>query len=169
VANATVEAYDYDSVIQSFFASTSCSSSCDALLLKDHLYLIEFKSLGKGVDILAFNLNTLSTKKFDQALRVICKAEFKLCESLYMLEKRILRPLAVDESKFEKHAVIVYASNEFAAAGRAAALASASSQPPTPSMHQRFEGRDADGNPVFYHRIQTIPDILFAQFVKGFQ
>ena len=169
VTEKTVEAYDYDSVTESFFASgvCPCCCSCDALLLKEHLYLIEFKRSGKGVDFFDQHLANISNNKKNQAWRVFGSVESKLSESLFMLEKRILQPLNVDERRFEKHAVIVYDSYTQAAQGRAASLASASKQPQTSSMHQRFEGRDVEGNPVFYHRIQTIPDNLFAQFVNG--
>jgi len=84
-----------------------------------------------------------------------------------MLEKRILRPLGLDEGSFEKHAVIVSDSNSNAAQGRSASMASASGQPQISSMHQRFAGRDLDGAPVFFHEVKTVPHLLFSSMVVG--
>lgn len=169
VSDMTEEAYDYDSITRSFFAQGvhHLCCSCDALLLKEHLYLIEFKSPGKDIDFFGCYLANISNKKKKQAWRVICSVESKLGESLYMLEKRILRPLDVDEEKFEKHAVIVYNSNNNAAQGRSASMSSASGQRQTSPMHQRFAIKDVDGNPVFFHEVKTVPNSLFPSFVVG--
>jgi hypothetical protein len=169
INDGTVEAYDYDSVTESFFAPgvKPCCCSCDALLLKEHLYLIEFKRSGRGVDFFDHHLGIFSNNKKNQAWRVFGSVESKLSESLYMLEKQILQPLDVDERRFEKHAVIVYDCNKDAPEGLAASRASSSGQPQTASMHQRFEGRDVEGNPVFFHKVQTIPDSLFTEKIRG--
>ena len=169
VTDTTAEAYGYDSIIRSFFAPGvhPCCCSCDALLLKEHLYLIEFKSPGRDIDFFDCYLANISNTKKRQAWHIICSVESKLGESLYMLKKCILQPLDVDEKKFEKYAVIVYNSNNHAAQGRSASMASASGQQQTSLMHKRFMGRDVGGNPVFFHAVKTVPNSLFPSLVLG--
>lgn len=168
VADSTIEAYDYDSVIRSFYSLQTVERccSCDALLLKERLYFIEFKTPGKGVDFFDQTIANISNKKKGQAWHIFCSVESKLSESLYSLGKWILSPLEVDETTFEKHAIVVYSSSQNAASARSATQASASGQPQSSNMHQRFMVRDLNGDPVFYHNVQTIPNNLFSSIVQ---
>lgn len=169
VTDATQEAYNYDSVTKSFFPPDThpCCRSCDALLLRNHLYLIEFKRPGKGIEIFNLHLEELSSQNLKKVLGIICKVESKLVESLYMLEKRILRPLAVDDNRFEKKAIVVYNAAEHAAQGRADAQASASNfSPEKLAMHNRFEGKDKNGKPVFFHSVQIVSNYLFTATIQ---
>lgn len=171
VTDTTADAYDYDSVIKSFYApgTTHTCSSFDALLLRENLYLIEFKSLGNGVNIFGFDLDKLSQTQLKKVINVLYKVESKLSESLYMLRSWILPviPTAVDEFRFEKHAIIVFDANQNAASANAASRASASGQVSgSVSVPQRFQERTVDGKPVFYHGVSVWPSNLFSANIK---
>lgn len=172
VTDTTTDAYDYDSIIKSFYAqgTVHTCSSCDALLLRENLYLIEFKSLGNGVNIFGFDLSKLSQTQLKKIINVLYKVEAKLSESLYMLRNWILPAVttAVDEFRFEKHAIIVFDANQNAASANAASRASASGQiSGFVSVPQRFQERTADGRPVFYHEVVVWPSNLFSANIRS--
>lgn len=169
VLDASTDAYSYDSIIKCFYdeETRSRASSCDALLLKENLYFIEFKRAGDGIDMFNLDFTSLSETKFKKMLRILCSVEFKLSESLYTLEKWFLRPLAVDESQFEKHAIVVYDSKTNPSQALACSRASASGQQKTSQSHERFKSKDRDTRPVFFHDVVEIPDNLFTARVRS--
>lgn len=169
VNDSKEEAYNYDSIVRMFYLpdTDKFCCSCDALLLKNHLYFIEFKKYKNAIDAFDNYNASLSRKKKRHAWLVFASVESKLAESLYVLEKWFLRQLKVDENKFEKHAIIVYDSNSDPVGARADSLANVSGQTLKCSLHERFKGRDKNDKPVFYHNVQSIPNTLFSSIIKN--
>jgi hypothetical protein len=169
----TTEAYNYDAVVGSFYANKTLHRccSCDALLLKEHLYLIEFKSSGDDVSIFGLDLSKLSQTQLKKIGNVLYKVESKLSESLYMLKNWILPAVTglVDECRFEKHAIVVFNADENAASANAASRASASGQEcePAKKLYPRFQEKTADGKPVFYHTVSVWPENLFSAKIRA--
>ena len=65
VSNDTKEAYNYDSIVKWFFVSGTdpCCCSCDALLLRENLYFIEFKRTKSDIDLFDQNIGNISNTR----------------------------------------------------------------------------------------------------------
>jgi hypothetical protein len=101
VDDKKTESYDFDAITAFFFPNPQRRPcSCDALLLKDHLYFIEFKRMGNDVDIFNKSFANISNKKKKQSWHFICSVESKLSESLRVLEKKILPLAKADAEQF---------------------------------------------------------------------
>jgi hypothetical protein len=94
VDDITNKAFCFDDISDSFYGEHLHLCSADALLLKDNLYLIEFKPLGPK------NLN------YDISQKMI--------ESFHTLRERIFTDSKADPNKFEMHFILVKDDNAIA-------------------------------------------------------
>jgi hypothetical protein len=85
IDDITNKAFCFDDISDSFYDNHL--SSADALLLRDNLYLIEFKPLG--------------LKKLDSDISQ------KMIESFHTLRERVFADSKIDPSKFEMHFILV--------------------------------------------------------------
>lgn len=103
----TNQAYCFDEISNSYFRINHCS--CDCLLLREKLYLIEFKRL-------AYSSNRKKYKILKQNLAL------KIAESLHTIEKKIFDELNIDTTQFEKIFVCVVDSRRSPITAMSAAM-----------------------------------------------
>jgi hypothetical protein len=132
------------------------------------LYLIEFKNLGKqSGGFLALGPNTLSNSALKQVVTILAKVESKLIESLYLLDKKIIAPLEVDDSKFEKRAIVIYNGDENAVKATAQARGRVSGRRNSKwGNHARFAAKGKTGERIFFDKVQVIPSTMFSTEIK---
>lgn len=167
VTDSTTEAFDFDEISKSFFSSNACVCSADALLLKDNLYLIEFKTVAK----------TKPKWKYEEIKKNLC---MKISESLIVLDKEIIQPNSVDETRFEKYFVITIDSAKLPIDAMSCAMVGLSAPATTPapvftfsqkSLSESFDKYrlpDKNGNHIFYEDVIILNDKNFSAMVKSF-
>ena len=150
VSSTTIEAYCYDDVSSHFFRIKTASA--DAIVLKDSLYFIEFKSI-RSCDRDADKYKIIKQNLF-----------LKLGESLFLLNK-YLNPSAGATCNYKKYFIIVVnsiSSPTTAMAGSMSGLARGACSPTSFSAVFGKYRQWFNGSPVFYDDVMVWNDINFS-------
>lgn len=89
VVSSSSQAYNFDTIVRLIFPAHKCPKSADALLIKDEIYFIEFKS-GK---------NNTKEKKLSTI--------GKLCSSMLILENYLLKQSGINISNVKINFLLV--------------------------------------------------------------
>lgn len=150
------EAYCFDELIRRLFACRP--HSVDAILLKNNLYFIEFKSVanataGKDKEIIRQNL------------------ELKLTDSALIFYREMVEPLSLNILSFKRVAIIVVdyrTSPIMAISGALSSLAGGASALNITSMNfQYYFSLDSTGKFIFYNDVQVWNNINFPIQIMG--
>ena len=144
------EAYCFDELVNNLFVI--CPHSVDALLLRNNLYFIEFKSVA----------NVTNRKEKENIKQNL---ELKLTDSALIFYKELCEPLSLNLTSFKRIAIIVVDYRIFPVSAMSGVLTSlsggASAANITVSNFRYYASPDKNGEYVFYHDVQIWNNINF--------
>lgn len=152
VNDVTVEAFCFDVFFNSFFSIRP--NSMDAIVLKNNMYLIEFKRV----------VSSYNNSK--QQIIIKQNLQLKLISSLYVIKEIIFKSLGLPGSSFSKVAVIVIDHLQSPTTAVAVALSNLSKRPLTKNSFVSFFSKDRNGQYCFYDSLEIWNDLNFSSKIK---
>lgn len=150
------EAYCFDELVRRLF--TCHPHSVDAILLKNNLYFIEFKSV-----------DNVTARKDKEIIRQ--NLELKLTDSALIFYREMVEPLSLNILSFKRVAIIVVdyrTSPIMAISGALSSLAGGASALNITSMNfQYYFSLDSTGKFIFYNDVQVWNNINFPIQIMG--
>ena len=155
VLDNTTEAYWFDDIVKKLF--TIQPNSMDSLLIKENIYLIEFKRIknsNPSCGVLSRDCGR------DEVIKH--KSTIKLVNSITILKEEFLYPLAINRSNFTINAIIVVDSNQFPIMATSSVMSSLSGIPLKEEYYYAYCKANRHGKKLFYDSIKIWNETNFS-------